>query len=196
MTESRLAEHFQHIYQSNEDPWAFGTSPYEQAKYRRTLEALEGRHFTSGLEVGCSIGILTRMLAGHCDRLLGIDIVEQPLQAARVRCADLRHAHFQQMQVPGQWPDGCFDLIVFSEVLYFLNPADIEQCAQRAVASLLPDATVLLANWLGQSDDPCTGEEAADRFIAATRPVLQVDHADRQIGYRLDRLRKMPKSVP
>lgn len=181
--ESRSAEHFQQLYASADDPWGFGSSPYEREKYRRTVAMLGDRRFASGLEVGCSIGVLSRMLAERCDTLLGLDIVERPLAAARARCAGLPGVTFQQMRVPNDWPDGRFDLIVFSEVLYFLTPADIDRCAHRATQS---DATVVLVNWLGVSDDPCTGEEAAQRFIAATAPVLRVQAQDRQPGYRLD----------
>jgi hypothetical protein len=70
MTGSRAADHFERLYRSNPDPWGFDTSPYEQAKYRQTLAAVGARRFTAGLEVGCSIGILTRMLAPRCESLL------------------------------------------------------------------------------------------------------------------------------
>lgn len=188
MTVSRSADHFARIYNASEDPWGFGTSPYEQGKYDRTLEALGERHFNAGLEIGCSIGFLTRRLAERCDTLLGIDLVEQPLQAARVRCADRPGVWFQQMRVPGQWPDGRFDLMVFSEVLYFLTPADIAHCAGRVAATLAPGGTVVLVNWLGQSDDPCTGDEAAGHFIAATQAALRVERTEHHTGYRLDLL--------
>ena len=92
------------------------------------------------------------------------------------------------MQVPVAWPAGQFDLIILSEVLYFLAPADIDRTGRLACASLLPEACVILVNWLGQSDDPCTGDEAADRFIAATAGALWVAEQVRQPGYRLDRL--------
>jgi SAM-dependent methyltransferase len=186
MTESRDAAHFQRIYAANADPWGFGSTEYEQEKYQRTLLALGDRRFADGLEVGCSIGYLTRMLAPRCDRLLGIDLVEQPLQAARTRCADCPNVRFERMQVPGDWPDGRFDLIMLSEVLYFLTPADIDRCAARVLTSLLPGGTVLLVNWLGQSDDPSTGDEAAERFTLATAGSLKVTRQDRQPGYRLD----------
>ena len=188
MTASRSADHFARIYNASQDPWGFDSSPYEQGKYDQTIEALSGRQYGAGLEIGCSIGVLTRRLAGHCKTMLGIDLVEHPLQAARARCADLPGVRFQQMQIPRQWPDGRFDLMVFSEVLYFLTPADIAQCARRVAASLSPGGTVVLVNWLGQSDDPCTGEEAADHFNAAMRAVLRVDRTERHAGYRLDLL--------
>jgi cyclopropane fatty-acyl-phospholipid synthase-like methyltransferase len=191
MTGSRSAEHFQRIYEASPDPWGFVTNPYEQEKYQRTLGALGERRFAAGLEVGCSIGVLTRLLAPRCDALLGVDLVEQPLEAARARCADQPHVRFERMQVPQAWPDGRFDLIVLSEVLYFLTAADIEWCARRVRGSLVPGGVVVLVNWLGQSDDPTPGDEAADRFIRATGGWLGVSQQDRRPGYRLDVLEWM-----
>jgi 2-polyprenyl-3-methyl-5-hydroxy-6-metoxy-1,4-benzoquinol methylase len=186
MTKSRSATHFERLYQSSLDPWDFGTSPYEQSKYRQTLSALGDRHFKSGLEIGCSIGILTRLLALRCDMILGLDIVEAPLQAARTHCVDHPHVRFQRTRVPAEWPHQSFDLIVFSEVLYFLAPADIDYCANRVQASLLPNTTVILVNWLGPTDDPTNGDEAAKRFIDATAGMMTVTRHDRYEGYRLD----------
>src|SRR4051812_39395374 len=139
MTESRTAAHFQRLYEASPDPWGFASNPYEQAKYRETLLALGDRRFASGLEIGCSIGVLTRMLAPRCDALLGVDLVEQPLEAARARCADQPWVQFRRMRVPAEWSAGQFDLIVLSEVLYFLAPADIDHTGRLVRASLLPE---------------------------------------------------------
>jgi cyclopropane fatty-acyl-phospholipid synthase-like methyltransferase len=195
MTESRPASHFKRLYESNPDPWNFSTSPYEQAKYRHAVQTLGRRRFAAGLEIGCSIGILTRMLASRCDTLLGVDIVEHPLDAARWRCADQPRVRFERMQVPQEWPNGRFDLVVFSEVLYFLSPTDIDRCARRLTATLWPNATVLLVNWRGRSDDPCTGDEAASRFVRATKGALWLARQDRRDGYRLDLLRRTTPTI-
>jgi cyclopropane fatty-acyl-phospholipid synthase-like methyltransferase len=185
---SRPASHFQRLYRANPDPWAFNTSPYEQAKYQHTLASLGDNHFESGLEVGCSIGILTSMLAPRCETLLGIDIVEDPLPDARTRCAGQPHVRFERMQVPAQWPSGRFDLIVFSEVLYFLSPEDIDRCAHHVRNSLLPGGTVVLVNWLGRTDDPSAGDAVPDRFIGAPKSTLRITRQERHERYRLDLL--------
>ncbi|WP_428535549.1 SAM-dependent methyltransferase [Rhodopila sp.] len=188
MTDSRPASHFRRLYQANPDPWRFNTSRYEQAKYRHTLDALGDRRFCSALEVGCSIGILTRMLAPRCDSLLGIDIVEDPLPAARARCADQPQVRFERKQVPARWPAGRFDLIVFSEVLYFLSAADIAACAGHVLHCLMPGGAVVLVNWLGQTDDPSPSDAAPDRFVEATKAALRVTRRERHRRYRLDLL--------
>jgi 2-polyprenyl-3-methyl-5-hydroxy-6-metoxy-1,4-benzoquinol methylase len=188
MTRSRSAVHFQRLYQANPDPWRFRTSSYEHAKYHQTVAALGEREFEAGLEVGCSIGVLTRMLAPRCRRMLGVDIVEDPLQAARERCADLPQVRFERMQVPLTWPHGRFDLFVFSEVLYFMSPEDIDRCARHVLDTRLPNSMVLLVNWLGQTDDPSPAHVAPNRMIEAMNGVMSIVRQECHDHYRLDLL--------
>ena len=182
---SHGAAHFQLLYDGSTDPWGFRTSAYEQEKYDRTVAVLGGRRFRRGFEAGCSIGVLTRRLAQQCDALLAVDIVEAPLESARVACADVPWVRFERMDIAAAWPEGAFDLIVLSEVLYFLSPAAIAVVADRVTASIAPDGMVLLVNWLGHGDDPVSGDDAARMFIAAA-PRLTVTQAVRETGYRLD----------
>ena len=102
MTASHDAEHFRRLYALSADPWAFRTSAYEQEKYRRTIAALGERRFRSGFEPGCSIGVLTRMLATRCDALLAADIVEEPLHSARTLCVDMPWVRFVRLRIPAE----------------------------------------------------------------------------------------------
>jgi SAM-dependent methyltransferase len=186
--ESHGAAHFQRLYEADPDPWHFRTSAYEQAKYHRSIASLEDRRFRSGFEAGCSIGVLTRLLATRCDALLAVDLIETPLATARKACADQPWVRFRQMQVPGEWPDETFDLIVLSEVLYFLSPADIAAVADRVCATLELDGIVLLVNWRGRSGDPCTGDEAAAFFMDRAKRWLSLRRQHQEAAYRLDLL--------
>ena len=183
---SRDSAHFQRIYDTSPDPWRFRTSEYEQAKYRRTVASLGVRRFRSGFEAGCSIGVLTRLLADRCDRLLAVDIVDAPLAVARKACLDQPWVRFEQKRLPDEWPDELFDLIVLSEVLYFLSPADITKMADRVCATLDEEGIVLLVNWRGRSDDPCTGDEAAGIFIDRAQRWLTARTQHLEDAYRLD----------
>ncbi len=183
---------FDALYAASPDPWDFRSSPYEQAKYAATVAAITDRRYRAGLEVGCSIGELSARLARLCDSFLGLDIAERPLQAARTRCAALPSASFECRALPADWPGGRFDLIVLSEVLYFLTDADIRQMAALARASLLPGGRVLLVNWLGAEETPRPGDIAAEIFIAQAGLVLEVRAM--QPLYRLDLLTRPPAS--
>jgi SAM-dependent methyltransferase len=184
MSPARDPAHFEALYAASPDPWNFETSSYEAEKYAATLAALRTRRFASGFEVGCSIGVLTARLATVCDALLAVDIVPRALAAARLRNQDAHHVTFQQRTIPDQWPGQTFDLIILSEVLYFLDAAEIARTADLAHASLAPGGLVLLVNYRGPIDEPLDGEAAAQLFTArfgASEHVLQ-----RAPGFRLD----------
>jgi 2-polyprenyl-3-methyl-5-hydroxy-6-metoxy-1,4-benzoquinol methylase len=183
---SLSAKYFDELYAKDSDPWRFATSPYEHSKYLETLEILKGGPLGTVFEVGCSIGILTKTLASSCDSVLAVDVSEIALANARRNCGARGKVTFAQMRIPAEWPAGTFDLILFSEVLYYLGPDDIRVTAGRTVQSLSPGGRVLLANWLGDTDYPCSGDEACNIFIAATKRALKVVERSRNQGYRLD----------
>jgi SAM-dependent methyltransferase len=185
--EARNAAYFEKMYAADPDPWRFRTSAYEAAKYAATVAALADRHYGRALEVGCSIGVLSQQVAPLCDDFLGLDIAEAPLVEARVRCQELPQVRFARMEVPGTWPDGGFDLILLSEVLYFLNADGIVATAGHVRRSLLTGGRVLLVNWIGDPKPPQPGDLAAEAFLAAAG--LEVEQARREERYRLDLLR-------
>jgi predicted TPR repeat methyltransferase len=181
---SRDEAYFDKLYATNPDPWDFATSPYEQRKYQASLAALGPRRFAAGFEIGCSIGVFTALLAPRCAALLAVDAAAAPLQAAAQRCAAHSHVHFEKRIVPRDWPAQMFDLIVFSEVLYFLNRADVWRCAALARRSLLPHGRVFLVNYTAPIDEPCGGDEAAEHFRAAFSG--RHAHHSRTESFRID----------
>jgi hypothetical protein len=62
---------FERLYLEHGDPWNYRDSLYEQDKYQRTLScALNWRkRGEAALEVGCSIGVFSRLLAAHFDNM-------------------------------------------------------------------------------------------------------------------------------
>lgn len=182
-------EYFKGMYATEADPWQFATSPYEREKYKATLAALPRPRYTSALEVGCSIGVFTHQLCPRCDALIGLDVVPSVLDAARERCADCPNAQFQLAAVPGNWPDGQFDLILISEVAYYLDRADLARLVARARGAVLPEADIVLVHWLGVTHYPLSGDEAAEGFIEGARDFARVFKQSRTAEYRLDVLR-------
>jgi SAM-dependent methyltransferase len=179
-------EHFDALYAADPDPWNFAASPYERAKYTLTLNSMPKPRSQSALEVGCSIGVLTRLLALRCGSLLAVDAAHAPLAQARRRCADLPGVRFEQMFVPEQWPDGVFDLILLSEVVYYLSREDVGRLATSGTRSLAPDGSVILVHWTGSTDYPLSGDEAVALFIERMGSACVVRRADRYAEFRLD----------
>lgn len=188
-TRSLPPAYFEERYAADPDPWRFATSDYERAKYAATLDALPRAHYSSALEIGCSIGVFTRALAPRCDILLALDVAESALVRARERCADQPHVRFARSQVPKDWPLGRFDLILLSEVVYYLDAEDVGRLVARVRACLEPDGDIVLVHWLGETHYPLSGDAAADLFIAASRDFARVLKQARTDAYRLDVLR-------
>ncbi|OZC02506.1 class I SAM-dependent methyltransferase [Rubricoccus marinus] len=183
--------YFERLYASDPDPWRFATSPYEAAKYAATLAALPLAHYGRAFEIGCAGGVLTRALAERCDSLQAVDVAPDALAQARRRTADASGVRIERMVVPGEWPEGTFDLVVLSEVGYYLGTADFEQLRQRCARAVRPGGHLLLVHWTGETDYPLTGDAVHDAFVGADAWVRLSGH--RTADYRLDVLeRKRP----
>jgi hypothetical protein len=129
---------------------------------------------------------LTRLLASRCDAILAIDAAPTPLAEARRRCADLPGVRFEHMFVPEQWPDGVVELILLSEIVYYLSTEDVGRLAARVTHSLIKGGSVILVHWTGSTDYPLSGDEAAALFIDRMGPICVLERADRYAEFRLD----------
>lgn len=188
MTASLPANYFEALYERERDPWRFETSFYERAKYDATLDALPKARYRSGLEIGCSIGVLTERLAGRCERLIATDPASQALGNARARCRNLPHVCFVLGRVPQDWPTGRFDLILLSEVVYYLDRDDTRRLADRVAGCIEYYGHIELVHWTGATDYPLSGDEAAELFIAALGDRAHLTLQRRTRHYRLDLL--------
>lgn len=181
--------YFDDVYRANEDPWAFASSPYERQKYTDTLDALDRPRYERAFEIGSSIGVLTAQLAQRCGRLLSVDVSEAALAQARQRCAGLPQVELRKMQVPSEFPQEQFDLILLSEVGYYWAPADLARAADLMLAALPAGAQLLLVHWTPVVPDyPQTGDEVHEFFLEKAGPAgpLAHRHGHRADKYRLD----------
>lgn len=153
-------ERFEALYEADPDPWGFETEAYEREKYARTVQALGGRTYARGFEAGCSIGVLTAALATRCDALFAVDIAQRAVDAARERLRDQPHVRVERSALPDDWPAGPFDLVVCSEVLYYLDPATLRGALPAIRASVAPGGRLIAVHFRPRSsDDPMTGDD-------------------------------------
>ncbi len=139
--------HFEALYAGSDDPWHFDGSWYEARKRRLLLAALPHERYARAFEPGCATGLLTAELAPRCGELLATDGAERALEVAGRRLQGHAHVALRRMWVPDEWPEGAFDLIVLSEFVYYLAPADIDRLARRVRASLAPGGVVAACHW-------------------------------------------------
>ncbi len=179
--------YFDKLYTADPDPWRFETSEYEAQKYAATLAALPNKRYQSTFEIGGSIGVLTEQLAEYCDSLLSVDISTIAQETAIQRCQHLPHVRFQIMNVPHEYPDDSFDLVLLSEVGYYWCWEDFKQAQTRIFDSLLPGGHLLLVHWLHEAIDyPLRGHQVHDAFQEFAESRMHQRVSQRTQDYRLD----------
>ncbi|GAB3573227.1 hypothetical protein GCM10027406_01360 [Leifsonia lichenia] len=175
----RLAEHFEALHRDSDDPWAVRSRWYERRKRAVTVATLPREHYASILELGASVGELTAELAERADTVLAVDGSAAAVDTARARLADRAGVTVTRMRVPGGWPSGAFDLVVVSELAYYLADDEWRTLIQRCVGALAPGGEVLLCHWLGAADDFAqSGEQAHGTFRSASGLTASIAHRD------------------
>ena len=139
--------YFDQLFAGNDDPWAFRQRWYERRKRALTLAVLTRPRYASVFEPGCANGELSAELAGRCDRLLCCDTASAAVNLARTRLSLFDHAEVRQSRLPGDWPEEKFDLIVFSEIGYYLDARDLTEVIRRISESLTADGQLLACHW-------------------------------------------------
>lgn len=143
---TRHAEYFDWLYE-NDDPYGYRSRWYESRKRALLLACLPRAEYERGWEIGCSNGELTFDLAKRCRYLLATDGAARAVAMARYRTEQCRNVEIRQARHPQDWPEGQFDLIVFSEIGYFMTMPMLQECIQRMQASLLPTGTLVACHW-------------------------------------------------
>ncbi|KGN42251.1 hypothetical protein N801_00345 [Knoellia aerolata DSM 18566] len=149
---SARAAAFDGMFTDGDDPWAT-PSWYERRKRALTLAVLGDEHYGRVLDLGCSTGVLTRALAVRADELVAVDVSERALAVAR------RDAPGGITWVHGEAPsvldavDGPLDLVVLSEVGYFLRPVELWLTLGRVLERLAPGGELVLVHWRHPTSD-------------------------------------------
>lgn len=137
---------FDDMYDDGPDPWNNGGSFYEGRRRELILAMLGSTRYRRVLELGCADGFLTAALVTRADEVLSCDTSSQAVAAARMNAPT---AAVLRGDLPGVIPDTPqhFDLIVISEVGYFLSATELLATLRRALAALAPGGELLLCHW-------------------------------------------------
>jgi hypothetical protein len=163
--------HFDELFAASDDPWGYEHRWYEARKRALTLACLPKARYASGYEPGCANGALSAQLATRCDRLLISDGSAAAVALAGRRVAELAHVRVVQAWTPEQWPEGLFDLIVISEVAYYLDAAMLSAFAAKALASLARGGDLVACHWRHAMSDCRWSGDAVHEALADALPI-------------------------
>lgn len=160
---------FEDLYGSDPDPWQVRSSWYERRKLALLLASLPNEHYGTALEIGCSIGVTTRALAGRCGLVTALDASPRALALARDELGHLvgDRVRLVEASVPEELPDGVVDLVVVSEVGYFLEVARVDTLATGLRDRLAPGGDLVAVHWRLDADTLATGGDDVHARLAA-----------------------------
>lgn len=166
-TASRSRESFDAHYARKPEGWDFDGSWYERRKRAVTMAALPRERYRSALEIGCATGVLTAAIADRADDVLGTDIAAAPLARAQVRAPGAR---FLQAALPDDWPEGTWDLVVMSEVGYYLSATDLDRTIDHVLGSLADDGVLVACHWRHPDDEAVSSGDVVDARLTERWP--------------------------
>ena len=132
---------------------------------------LPEQRYRHAFEPGCSIGVLTALLSQRCLRVTATDVAAAALDSAHLRlreAGERDRVTLLQGSLDEPWPAGPFDLLVLSEVGYYLTPEALRDVLDRESPGLAAGATVLAAHWRHPVEDYPMSGDRANEVIAAT----------------------------
>ncbi len=181
MPHRETLDHLARLYAASDDPWDHRSSPYEAGKYAATLAAIGPGPFGNALEIGCGNGTLARRLADRCARLTVMDCIPAAILSARQVLGPLTQVTVLQGCAPHDLPDLRPDLVLLSEVLYFLTPDEITALGGWLRANAT--GPVIAVNWTGPTDEALDGPQA----VRILQTVLARSETTLHDGFRIDR---------
>ncbi len=151
------------------DPWRLEANSFETARYETMLDfASSDLPYASGLEVGCAAGAFTERLAPLCRELLVVDLLPAAIERGSSRLKERSNITWRVADIASFRSDNIFDLIVVSEVLYYLGGGKTLTRAIGNLAGLVAPGGVLIfgsardaacARWgLSGGAETCIGE--------------------------------------
>jgi len=161
------AGYFRDLYAASPDPYRLAERWYEARKYAVSIALLPCERYGAAFEPGCSIGVLTALLAARCDSLLACDAVPAAVVSARTRTAGLPSVRVERRAIPDEWPPYSFDLIVFSELLYYFSDDDLDQVLRLGAGALRPGGHLLAVHWRHPAPNhPRTGDDVHEQLAS------------------------------
>lgn len=171
-------------YATDDDPWGVGSRWYERRKRQVALTALGRERYRLAWDAASGTGHLAAELTERCDALVATDAAQRAVELTRQRLSRQTDAagssavsRCEAVAEPCRLPDAPAsaagaDLVVLSEVLYYLPDAD-----RAALPDLLERVTapgpqgappeVLLVTWRHEPHDGFLSGEAAHSELAS-----------------------------
>lgn len=171
---SHTSGRFNRFYWLDKDPFGAKDSKYEISKQNRLLELIARQEYRLSLDVGCGNGLLSRRIAAHCEHIIGIDFSSRAVQLAQQNCTGVPNMTLDVADIRNYESSQRFDLIICSEVLYYLQGQALAAVVEKLHRISTPGARLAL---VGRADAKIVPQSLQQWFEL-------VDHVDDRDWYR------------
>ena len=144
---------FDRLYRILRDPWSAAVPHYryQPFKYRDVLSLLPERTYRRALDIGCGLGVFSRLLAQQCNQVLGIDISQCAVDSAARASATVPNVQFRKVDLLklDSVSLGQFDLVVLADTIYYLpdlSQRGLQTAREQILQSLAPGGILMLVN--------------------------------------------------
>lgn len=159
------ADGFEQKFRADPDPWNYDTSPFERFKRRILTHSCGNRTYGRGLELGCANGVVTQSLSRRCLQLDAVDASPTALRLAARRDYGHRRPRFIVLEVPARLPGQLYDLIVVSEVAYYLAERDLNRLNKLLDAALARGGRIVILHHVVPFHDVAQHPAIAHRLM-------------------------------
>ena len=144
-----MKSYFASLYSRDKDPYKVQTRWYEKRKIQLLLGSLPKERYEYAFEPGVGVGALSQPLSERCERLIVSDLNEKAIRSTKDALKKAKNVDYIVSAIPAYWPpeETRFDLIVLSEILYFLDEIELEEVIDKCQQSLLPSGNIVICNW-------------------------------------------------
>ena len=124
------------------------------------------RHVRARARARLCRGYLQELLAQRARDVLALDVSQAAVDRVLERTREHGNVRAAVMSIPREFPDEVFDLVVASDVLYYLPTAELQRCVERIEASLADGGAFVAVHYVPRMGSVLNGDEAHDVITA------------------------------
>lgn len=169
----RVDRNFEEVYEAESDPWGIGDA--ESPRYNRYVELLRPYVKGSVLDIGCGMGALLARFRNEASELFGVELsriaIERGVQ--RFPFIQFYQGSATSMEDVVAIDGRCFDVIICSDVIYYLEDRYKDRLIAWIGQHLAPGGKALIAAY-------CPGKKylKPEELISLTESHLKILHRE------------------
>ena len=178
----RVKRDFESLYRADRDPWKIGDA--DSDRYNRYFNLIAPHVRGTVLDIGCGTGAFLARCT-EAARLVGVEISATAIEAGRTRWPHMEFVRGSagSLSELAELDSLRCDLIVCSDVIYYLSNSEKTRLLEWMAAHLAPRGAVFLAAWC-PGGNYLTADELTDlaRTQFVTHESVQLQYAHYWLG--------------